>query len=101
MNDWNLAHELIKAGLSALSGAIVLDLTWLVGQKLTYQWNIRQKRGEFQLSALQQFYAAYGECFAVWKLWNRRNPDLTNAEERSWELHRRAAAAEAAVEGTS
>lgn len=100
MADWNLNHELIKAILSTSSAAVVLALTWLVGQRLTYEWNVRQKRREIQLAASQQFYAAYGEFFAVWKLWNRLDRDAASADERQWELHRRAAAAEAIVEGT-
>ncbi len=50
--------------------------------------------------ALQQFYVAYGEFFAVWKLWNRLDRDAPPFEDRRWELHKRAAAAEAIVEGT-
>jgi len=100
MADWNMNHELIKALLSTSSAAVVLALTWLVGQRLTYGWNVRQKRREMQLAASQQFYVAYGEFFAVWKLWNRLDHDAASKDERQWELHRRAAAAEAIVEGT-
>lgn len=100
MSDWNLQHEIIKAVLSTISAAVLLGLSWLIGQKLTYQWNLRQKRRELQLSALQQFYVAYGEFFAVWKLWNRTQATDHSYEDRVWELHKRAAAAEAIVEGT-
>jgi len=100
MSDWNPAHEAVKA-LFALSVSVVtLGIGWLIGQRLTYHWNIRQKRREFQLSASQQFYSAYGEFFAVWKLWNRLKPDDISRDERRWELHKRAAAAEAIIEGT-
>jgi hypothetical protein len=100
LDDWNLRHEALKSSLSTGSAAIVLGLSWFVGQRLTYAWNIRQKRRELQLSALQQFYVAYGEFFAVWKLWNRLDRKNLNFDERAWELHKRAAAAEAIVEGT-
>ena len=100
MQDWNLRHESIKAGLSLLVALVTLAIGWVIGQRLTYRWNIRQKRREFQLSATQQFYAAYGEFFAVWKLWNRLEPEDKLREERRWELHKRAAAAEAIIEGT-
>jgi hypothetical protein len=99
-SGWNLSHELIKAVLSASGGILVLVLGWFIGQKLTYTWNVRQKRREMQLSASQQFYIAYGEFFAVWKLWNRLDQTKDNFEERKWELLKRAAAAEATVEGT-
>lgn len=100
MNDWNPWHEAIKAGYSFGSGALVLALGWFVGQRLTFAWNVRQKRREFQLTASQQFYAAYGEFFAVWKLWNRLDRNAASFEDRRWELHKRAAAAEAIIEGT-
>ena len=92
--------EAIRALYSLLVSSVTLLLGWLVGQRLTYRWNIRQKRREAQLSTTQQFYSAYGEFFAVWKLWNRLGGDDSAREDRRWELHKRAAAAEAAVEGT-
>jgi hypothetical protein len=102
MQDWNPWHEAIKASYSLIVAIVTLGLGWLIGQALTYRWNVRQKRREAQLSATQQFYGAYGEFFAVWKLWNRldRNYRGQQADERQWELHKRAAAAEAVIEGT-
>ena len=100
MQDWNPWHEAIKASYSLIVSIITLGLGWLVGQALTFRWNIRQKRRELQLSATQQFYGAYGEFFAVWKLWNRLDPNSESLHERQWELHNRAAAAEAVIEGT-
>ena len=100
MPDWSLQHELIKSCLSAAAGVPVLALGWLIGQRLTFTWNVRQKRRELQLTASQQFYAAYGEFFAVWKLWNYLDPAQPSFEDHRWELHKRAATAEAIVEGT-
>jgi hypothetical protein len=100
MQDWNLAHEAIKAALSLGVAVVVLLLGWFFGQKLTYKWNVRQKSRELQLSASQQFYIAYGEFFAVWKLWNRLDRKADGFEDRRWELHKRSAAAEAIIEGT-
>lgn len=100
MQNWNPWHEGIKAAYSLIVSIVTLGFGWLIGQWLTYRWNIRQKRREFQLSATQQFYAAYGEFFAVWKLWNRLERDSEALDERRWDLHKRAAAAEAVVEGT-
>ena len=73
--NWNINHELIKGLISGASGLVLLVLTWLIGQRLSYEWGVRQKRRELQLASLQEFYGAYGEFFAVWKLWNRLDPD--------------------------
>jgi hypothetical protein len=100
MQDWNPWHEAIKALYSLIIAIVTLGLGWFIGQALTYRWNVRQKRREVQLSATQQFYGAYGEFFAVWKLWNRLDRACQAADERQWELHKRAAAAEAVIEGT-
>jgi hypothetical protein len=99
IQDWNPVHELIKAAFSSASAVVVLLLGWSIGKKLTYRWNVRQKCRELQLSASQQFYEAYGEFFAVWKLWNRLDRSDAGFEDRRWELHKRSAAAEAVVEG--
>jgi len=99
MSDWSMHQELIKQGLSLCVTMFGLSAGWLIGQKLSYGWNVRQKRRELQLAASQQFYAAYGEFFATWKLWNRLEQDNEDFETRRWELHKRAAAAEATVEG--
>jgi len=100
VQNWNPLHEAINASYSIAGAIIVLFLGWFVGQRLTYLWNVRQKRREFQLSASQQFYVAYGEFFATWKLWDRLDRTAEGFEERRWELHKRAAAAEAIIEGT-
>jgi hypothetical protein len=99
MPDWNPIHEVIKTLLSLASTVIALLVGWFVGQRLTYAWNVRQKRREFQLAASQQFYVAYGEFFATWKLWSRLNREAGEFEGRRWELHKRAVAAEATIEG--
>jgi hypothetical protein len=93
-------HELIKAAITAFNGILLLALTWFVGQRLAYQWNVRQKRRELQLASLQQFYLAYGEFFAVWKLWNRLERKAPTFDDRRWELWKRAATAESTVEAT-
>jgi hypothetical protein len=98
MSDWNPIHEAINTMFGLVGTVIVLFAGWFVGQRLTYLWNVRQKRREFQLAASQQFYSAYGEFFATWKLWNRLERNLPEFEARRWELLKRAAAAEATVE---
>ncbi len=97
--DFSLWHETIKACLTLLVSSLTLLLGWLFGQRLGYHWNIRQKRREIQLAVSQQFYLAYGEFFAVWKLWNRLDRNNPSFDDRRWGLHQRAAAAEAIVEG--
>lgn len=91
--------ELLKSVLTLGVSVTTLGLGWFVGQRLTYRWNIRQKRKEAQLSISQQFYQAYGEFFAVWKLWNRLDPNGAFFSDRQWELQKRAVAAEATIEG--
>ncbi|MGA3240204.1 MAG: hypothetical protein ABSG03_28340 [Bryobacteraceae bacterium] len=59
MQDWNPWHEAIKAAYSIAGAVVVLALGWLVGSRLTYRWNVRQKSREFQLSASQQFYVDF------------------------------------------
>jgi len=104
MHDWIYAHELIGAllslGVSLVTLGATLAAAWAFGQRLTFQWNIRQKRRELQMSASQQFYAAYGEFFSIWKLWNRLDRKEIGFDDRRWDLHKRAASAEATVEGT-
>jgi hypothetical protein len=96
----SLARSLIQSSFTAvIPAALILLLTWLIGHRFTYRWGVRRKRREAQLAALQQFYVAYGEFFAVWKLWNRLEPAEQENGEKQWELHKRAAAAEAIVEG--
>jgi hypothetical protein len=104
MQEWNTMHEVTKALISTLASlvtlAVALGSGWLIGNRVAYKWNLRQKRREIQLSALQQFYAAYGEFFAIWKLWNSLVKRSNVSDELRWELHKRAAAAEGIIEGT-
>jgi len=104
MQEWNLQHEEIKALLTFLGSFLalvnVLVLGWCIGNRINYRWNLRQKRREYQLSALQQFYGAYGEFFAVLKLWRWVVRTQLASDEQRWKLHERAAAAEGIIEGT-
>lgn len=83
------------------AGLLTLLLTWLVGQRLIVFWNIRQKRREADLNAARDFHSAYGEFFAVWKLWDAclqgRLSDVVGGTAR-WELLKRASSAEATYE---
>jgi hypothetical protein len=103
MQEWNLQHEAVRALLAFLGSFLalagVLILGWFVGNRITYRWSLRQKRREYQLSAQQQFYAAYGEFFAVLKLWRWLGRTSQTPEDQRWKLHERAAAAEGFIEG--
>lgn len=72
---------------------------WLVGQRLTVQWNLKQKQREQELASGQEFYRLYGEFFAVWKIWNefKDNPRGVEGLTRK-EIFVRACAAEGAME---
>lgn len=65
-----LSLELAKGGISLAVTLIGLGVGWLVGQRLTYQWNLRQKRRESDLATAQDLQRLYGDFFVVWKLWN-------------------------------
>jgi hypothetical protein len=93
--------EFVKALLNIIVAIITLSLGWLVGQRLTIYWAIRQKRKELELLAVAEFYKLYGEFFAVWKLWayHVAPPDeLTFPDSTRWSLLERACAAEGALE---
>ncbi|HJQ57252.1 MAG TPA: hypothetical protein VJ890_10115 [Vineibacter sp.] len=96
MNSVNL--ELLKAGLTLLIALITLGLGWLIGQRLTFKWNLLQKRRETDIANVQQFYALYGEFKEVSKIWRviKRNKgaNLTVPPDGRWPLMARACAIE-------
>ena len=96
-----LLTEGLKAVPNLLVALITLGLGWLVGQRLTLGWNLRQKRRELDLSNAKEFQALYGEFFAVWKLWNYYTRDIGDKSlpgASRWELLNRACAAAAGME---
>ena len=94
--DWK--PETMKAFMNLLVALLTLGAGWLVGQRLSYRWAIRQKKREFLLAATNQFHAAYGEFFITWKLWNRLDRNDPSYAERRWQLLQQAAHAEASAE---
>lgn len=62
----DLTSELTRGGINLAVTLIVLLAGWLVGQRLTYQWNLRQKRRESDLATAQDLQRLYGDFFAVW-----------------------------------
>jgi hypothetical protein len=63
-----LIVELIRAGLTAIIAVGTLLIGYLVGNRLSAEWAIRQKRRELELDAANQFHELYGELFALTKL---------------------------------
>ncbi len=61
-----LTLEFAKGGIALFVTLIGLGVGWLVGQRLTYQWNLRQKQREMDLAAAQDLQQLYGEFFAIW-----------------------------------
>jgi hypothetical protein len=89
-----IGFEIVKA----LVGPVVaVGLAWLVGNRLSSEWAIRQRRRENSLASVAEFYRLYGEFFALWKLCNYafRDADHETDDTTLWDLMRRAAALEA------
>jgi hypothetical protein len=72
----DLMHELARGGINLAVTLVVLGAGWLVGQRLTYQWNLRQKRRESDLATASDLQRLYGDFFAVWKEWNATAPTV-------------------------
>ena len=89
-----IGFEIIKA---LIGPVVAVGLAWLVGNRLSSEWAIRQRRREHSLASVAEFYRLYGEFFALWKLCNYafRDSDHETDDATLWELMRRAAALEA------
>ena len=101
MLDSYWQHELFQALLNIIVAVITLGLGWLIGQRLTVYWAIRQKRKELELAAVNGFYELYGEFFSVWKAWAYIHTNIVSENERSnlrWSLLERACATEGKLE---
>src|SRR5262245_50361384 len=90
--------ELFKAGLSLLVAALTLIATWWIGYRISANWNLRQKRNELNLAALEAFHSLYGEFKEVVRIWRlvkrtTKSPVLIPEGER-WRLLARACAIE-------
>ena len=89
--------ELAKIVLGPLVTAV---FAWLVGNRISVSWALRQKHREYSLSVGTEFYQVYGEFFATWKLANyafrHERPDITDGFIQ--DLIARSAALEARIE---
>jgi hypothetical protein len=98
MNHMDWKSETVKSLLNLGVAMLTLGAGWLVGQFIAYRWAIRQKKRELLLVATNQLYAAYGEFFVVWKLWNLLGKSDSSYADRRWQLLQQAAHAEASAE---
>jgi hypothetical protein len=89
-----IGFEIVKA---LIGPVVAVGLAWLVGNRLSSEWALRQRRRENSLASVAEFYRLYGEFFALWKLCNYafRDADHEMDEGALWDLMRRAAALEA------
>jgi IS1 family transposase len=89
-----IGFEILKA---LIAPVVAVGLAWLVGNRLSSEWAIRQRRRENSLASVAEFYRLYGEFFALWKLCNYafRDADHETDDATLWDLMRRAAALEA------
>ena len=65
-----LVDACLKEVPKLISGLFLLGLAWLVGQRISMRWNMRQKQKENELQAARDFHGLHGEFFAIWKIWN-------------------------------
>jgi hypothetical protein len=97
-----LMAEGLKAVPNLVIALITLGMGWIVGQRLTLNWNLRQRRRELDLSNAKEFQILYGEFFALWKLWNYfiEHREKAGLGATQWELFDRACSTEAHMEAT-
>jgi hypothetical protein len=99
----NFADPLYQEVLRFVFSLGLLAAGWLVGQRLTMFWSLRQKQRENDLATARAFHLLYGEFFSIWKLWNyyRRDIGAESLPEGSrWQLLERACRAEGELEAT-
>ena len=91
------AFELLKAVLGPVTA---VGLAWLVGNRISAEWVLKQKRREQSISTAAEFYRLYGEFFALWKMCNYAFRDSREEVDRAtlWDFMRRATALEASGE---
>jgi hypothetical protein len=94
--------ESFKAALGLLVSVITLALGWLVGQRLTINWNLVQKHRETEIENIHQFHLVYGEFRELSKTWRlvKKDEAVTETERPGirWMLLTRACALESKVE---
>ena len=95
----SIEQELLREFIGIISTIIILGLGWLIGQRIATYWALQQKRRELKITTANEFYALYGEFFAVWKLWAySRRQDFDLPDTNRYELLNRATKAEGSLE---
>jgi hypothetical protein len=61
--------EILKASFSLLVTLFGLVLAWVIGYRLSANWNLFQKQRETDIANIQQFYSLYGEFKEISKTW--------------------------------
>ena len=92
-----MLFEILKAFIGPVTA---VGLAWLVGNRISATWALRQRRREQSLATVAEFYRLYGEFFALWKMCNYAFRDSKEDIEETtlWDLMRRATALEASGE---
>lgn len=57
--------EVIKTAFSLA----LLGVTWFVGQRVIYYWDVKRKAREADLAIATQFQQLFGEFKEVWRVW--------------------------------
>jgi hypothetical protein len=94
----SIFQALLVALFTALIGAV---LAYIVGVRVTAEWDERKRRREADLAALAEFYRLYGDFLATWRLWNARKTyagSVASPEDTQWALLQRAGDTEAGFE---
>lgn len=94
----NLQLEITKGLISLTIALITLSFGWLVGNKLSYNMNIRQKQREIDLNISHDFFRLYGEFFAIWKLYDYLLRSCQLTDDLHLEILKRMVNAEAGIE---
>lgn len=97
--QFEIIKSIVASLLTLLVSFIVLYFGWYFGNKITIEWNLKQKRREIQLDRANQFFQLYGEFFATWRVYNHlHDNEYLDDKERCIEIFKRASAAEAGIE---
>ena len=91
-----LLLELAKGGITLVVTLVGLGVASYFGKRLTYHWNLRQKRRESELETAHDLQRLYGDFFSVWKVWNGESREPSPLARH--ELLRRAAEVEGLLE---
>ena len=82
----------------------VAALAWFVGSRITAAWDMRKKRGEFDVLLAKEFYtlvASFKSVAREWEAHHRLKPATNSNEMTSWETARVALAKRALDAETS